>query len=766
MPKFRLFGSGALTMIHAEIRLNHDDPTARLSLAGSASDGHLARQGNDLIFSLPADQSAYLLQPGNTRGFKSRQKTFIPLPAGKLLRGAVSPAQTSASATLYLFVCDESGAPLVRKALKLDNDNEEVVFRRPAGATKAFVAIRLVGQGRLRPFTLAFEAAPVEAQIDPFFSTAVRMLAQRGEDDLLMDYLTLAMKLQGPIGQKRHLGAAANDAARAKRFKVEAKCLQMLHEATPSPTLEQKIARSHYRNADYPSLAQTIDRWPHVLRAREQGPFFGAAEEIRAAAALADRLQTPHPQRYRPLGLAPRMAYCLHNSLPYASGGYATRSHGLMRGMAAAGRRGVVLARPGFPSDTKSGTGAPEGRSVRRIDGTTYRFENSFDRKGQLYRYMVRAGEYFADTAPRDVTIIQAASNFYTGLAGAYAAAARRLPFVYEVRGFWELTRESRDAAFAQTPLYERNRRLEQACAHLADHVLTLTPSMKSEIESWGVPSERVTLAPNAVDPETFKPLPRDVRLAERLGLSPEDLVIGYIGSFVDYEGLDMLVDATLRLMVKDARVRLLIVGDDTPGGRASVPVGEELRARVAASGMAERVLFTGRISHEEVPAHYSLIDICPFPRRPLPVCEMVSPMKPLEAMAMGKCVIVSSVGGMEGMVRDEETGLVFAKGDPGALYGALSKAADPEVRARLGRKAREWVTRERAWTTVGASVADLHAALTSGDAGFRNRPHEYAAALERFAQTFPILPVVEAAGDFLNRNTESDEEDPVPFRD
>lgn len=753
MPKFRLFGSTAPKPVSFPVALDINGESISFELTVPPESRGVSRQGDDLVFALPDDRPVYLVQPGNNRGFQSPQNTFIPLPAGDSLRASVSLAPLAGSVNLYLFLCDEAGAPLVRKALK-PAGGDVITFTRPKGAAKAFVAVRLADDGRLGPLTLSVAPATSgnlpKPDISPFFTAAVQTLARNGQDDLLMDYLAAAVKSEGRTNRARYLGAAANEAARAKRFGAEARCLERLNDMAPSNGLQQKIARAYHRDARYESLAETLTRWPHVLETHSRSPFDTGAQEIRAAAALAEHLRTPHAERYQSLTASPRAAYLLHNALPYASGGYATRGHGLMRGLIAAGGAGSVLARPGFPSDTKPDSGAPPGASRRRIDGVTYRFENSFGRPGQLYRYIRDAGDYFAEAAPRGVTVIQAASNFYTGLAGAYAAVLRKRPFIYEVRGFWELTRESRDPAFAQTPLYRRNRRLEQSCAHLADHVLTLTSSMKREIESWGVPPERVTLAPNAVDPDIFTPVPRDARLGAKLGLTPDNLVIGYVGSFVDYEGLDMMVEASLRLMARDARVRLMIVGDDTPGGKAAVPVGVQLRAQVEASGMADRVLFPGRVPHEDVPAYYSLIDICPFPRRPVPVCEMVSPMKPLEAMAMSKCVIVSSVGGMEGMVRNDETGLIFRKGDVNALHAALRKALDPDLRRRLGAQARDWVRRERSWNTIGASVADLHGAVTSGEAGFRHHPDAYDKAIKRFSKAFPILPVIEAAGDAL----------------
>ena len=705
----------------------------------------LSWSGDDLAFDLPSDAPVYLVQPGNTLGFQSAQKHFIAIPDAERFIASVSIAGTAPVAALYLFVCDDSGTPLVRKAMKL-GETTEINFARPAGATQAFVAIRLVGKGKLRRVGLRLSSTtlPVELRpgIDPSFTAAVRLLADGQHDELLDAYVERIAAEHSTTRRTRYIGAAANEAARAKRYAVETRCLERLNAMSPSPSLQQKIARSLYRDANYPALVELVARWPHILDTQPTTPFHDGAQELAAANALARHIAVPHAERYRDLTDAPRVAYCLHNSLPYASGGYATRSHGLMCGLLASGGAGSVLARPGFPSDTKADTDAPRGPSSQVVDGVEYRFENSFGRPGQLFRYMRRAGDYFAATARQDVTVIQSASNFYTGLAGSYAAASRRLPFVYEIRGFWELTRASRDEAFSSSPIYHRNRRLEQAAAHLADHVLTLTPSMKREIESWGIPPERVTLAPNAVDPQLFAPIARDAALAARLGLSPDDIVIGYVGSFIDYEGLDMLVDATIRLMQRDPRVRLLMVGDDSPGGKASTPVSVELRAQANASGVGDRMIFTGRIPHDEVPAHYSLVDICPFPRRPVAVCEMVSPMKPLEAMAMGKCLVVSSVGGMEGMVHDDRTGIVFQKGSEDSLLAALTKAVDdPDLRRRLGAEARSWAKRERSWNNVARSVVDLHGALTSGEAGFRNRPEDHRLALAAFAAAFPTFP-------------------------
>ena len=295
--------------------------------------------------------------------------------------------------------------------------------------------------------------------------------------------------------------------------------------------------------------------------------------------------------------------------------------------------------------------------------------------------------------------LVIAASNHLTSLPAQIAAARQGTPFIYEVRGFWEITRASREPEYLDTEAYSVQARLEAISADSADHVFTLTGGMREELIRRGVSGAKVTLLPNSCLPEQFLPQPRDRQLAEALNI-PEDVpVIGYIGSFVQYEGLDDLARAAAILKGRGVEFRLLLVGNENVSRQEKGPITAMIEAVATESGLADWLIMPGRVPHDQVAMYYSLIDIAPFPRKPQLVTEMVSPMKPLEAMAMQKAVAASSVAALAEMIRDGETGLIFEKGNPGALADVLQRLIeDPELREKLGRNGRTWVETERSW--------------------------------------------------------------------
>ncbi|MDO5663317.1 MAG: glycosyltransferase, partial [Brachybacterium sp.] len=208
--------------------------------------------------------------------------------------------------------------------------------------------------------------------------------------------------------------------------------------------------------------------------------------------------------------------------------------------------------------------------------------------------------------------------------------------------GLWEVTRGSRDPEWGRSDQYRYIARMEADAARGADRVLAITEALKGELVERGVAEDTITLVPNGVDTERFTPLPRDEDLAASLGVT-DTRVIGYVGTIADYEGLGLLLAAARELRRTREDFHVLIVGDGA--------VLEDLREQVRADGLTDVVTFTGRVPHEDVERYYSIIDITPFPRLPLPVCEMVSPLKPFEAMAMGKAVIASDVAALAEIV-------------------------------------------------------------------------------------------------------------------
>ncbi len=492
-------------------------------------------------------------------------------------------------------------------------------------------------------------------------------------------------------------------------------------------------ARSPARLARLPKTA-----WRLWREARHGQPAIGAAlggtKPPRPVANDALALLEAIPRRASPAvePVAGRLAYGLHNRLPWSSGGYATRAQGLAAGMRAAGLEVVGVTRPGFPLDLRPEL-TPEDLSLRdTIEGIDYH-RISFPQRTDIpvADYMRAAADALEDKLRQlRPAWVMAASNHVTALPALIAARRLGLPFVYEVRGFWEVTRQSREPEFERQAAFRIQRQLESGVARAADHVLTLTGPMQEELVRRGVDARKITLLPNSCDPARFAPRPRDPVLADRLGIPATVPVIGYIGTFVQYEGLEDLVAACALLLDRGRDFRLVLVGNENASGGEKGPITAEIGRLAAATGLADRLIMPGRVPHEEVEAYYSLLDIAPFPRKPQPVTEMVSPMKPLEALAMEKAVVVSSVAALTEMIADERTGLVFAKGEVASLADALDRLiGDPALCARLGRDGRDWVVRERTWSEMGRRARATLEALAAADP-----PLPRAATAEGFA--------------------------------
>ncbi|RRR18461.1 hypothetical protein DS079_09655 [Brachybacterium paraconglomeratum] len=397
--------------------------------------------------------------------------------------------------------------------------------------------------------------------------------------------------------------------------------------------------------------------------------------------------------------------YMLHNALPHHSGGYATRTHGLLTELGRAGWDVDGVTRLGYPYDMPKMADVPDlppHEVVGEVDYHHLLTGRQIEKKNPMHDYVSRYVDALLPLAREErPAILHGASNHWNGLAAVMAGRILGIPSVYEVRGLWEVTRGSRDPEWGRSDQYRYIARMEADAARGATKVLAITQALKDELIERGVDEDKIVLVPNGVDTERFTPLPRDEELASELGVDGRT-VIGYVGTIVDYEGLDLLLEATARLKRSREDFRVLIVGD---GAKL-----EELQASAAEQGLDDVVTFTGRVPHEEVERYYSIIDVTPFPRLPLPVCEMVSPLKPFEAMAMGKAVIASDVAALAEIVTPEMNGLLHEKGSAESLTEQLTALLDdPPLAARLGSRARDWVVAERDWTAMAARIAKAY---------------------------------------------------------
>ncbi len=307
--------------------------------------------------------------------------------------------------------------------------------------------------------------------------------------------------------------------------------------------------------------------------------------------------------------------------------------------------------------------------------------------------------------------LLHAHSPALNGLAALRAGRRLGLPVLYEVRAFWEDAAVDHGTSRDGGTRYRASRALETHVLRKADSVTVLCEGIRKDVAARGIPEGKVTVIPNSVDVERFSTeRRRDPELTRALGLDGCE-VLGFLGSFYAYEGLELLIEAFPALLSKRPRLRAILVGEG--------PREEVLRRRVRELGIEDKVLFPGRVPHSEVRRYYDLVDVLVYPRFAMRLTEMVTPLKPLEAMAMGKLLVASNVGGHRELIRDGETGLLFEAGNVSDLVRKVLLAfEDEELGRRIPARARRFVEDERTWGRAVAAYGPVYERLMKERAG------------------------------------------------
>lgn len=486
---------------------------------------------------------------------------------------------------------------------------------------------------------------------------------------------------------------------------------QRLEDRPTAETLGHVINRAWFAHGKIEEPGAALDQWPD-LAAQLTGPVKRLADRIHGGRRMAGAEEWI-PRRAPGAAYVAernRLMYCVHSTPAYNSNGYSTRTRGVAAGLTANGIDVRVVARAGYPWDSQADVPAPpRRRSVTTLDGVDYvhltgpnvnhaphdhvvlQMADAFVREARLYR----------------PSMIQAASNHRTGLAALIAARRLGLPFVYEVRGLWELTEASANRDWLQSDRYAIAKRLETLVASEADHVLAITQEIADELVARGVDADRISLLANGVDPNQFTPLYPDPEMKRRLVPHPSGLTglptIGFAGSMVDYEGLDDLLEASAILDSQGVQHHVVLAG--------SGPAEARLRA-MAQEKALHHVTFLGRLPAADIPRLLSVLDVVACPRKSTFITDLVSPLKPLEAMSAGRAVVLSDVAPNTTIAGvDGARAVLHAADDPRSLADALqSLLLDADVRRRLGRHARRWVLAERSWKHLGQTIVEAHA--------------------------------------------------------
>jgi PEP-CTERM/exosortase A-associated glycosyltransferase len=365
------------------------------------------------------------------------------------------------------------------------------------------------------------------------------------------------------------------------------------------------------------------------------------------------------------------------------------------------------------------------GGAVEEVDGL--RFYRTRTRDGAAARLPVvnqwlvvrslerRLPEIIAAERP---DLLHAHSPSLNGVAAVRVGRRLKIPVVYECRAFWEDAAADHGTSKEWGLRYRLTRALETWVFERAQAVTCICDGLRKDILARGIPEAKVTVIPNAVDVDRFSYCrPRDTSLARELGLK-DATVLGFIGSFYAYEGLGLAVKAMPQILSKQPGARLLLVG----GG----PRETELKTLARTLGVPDKVVFPGRVPHQVVDRYYSLVDILVYPRLPMRLTDLVTPLKPLEAMAQGKLVLASDVGGHRELIRDGENGRLFRAGSAEALGSAVMEllaARDSwDTQRESGRR---FVERERNWRmsveryrAVYQRLLGVEAALEAAEGG------------------------------------------------
>lgn len=379
-----------------------------------------------------------------------------------------------------------------------------------------------------------------------------------------------------------------------------------------------------------------------------------------------------------PFRFSQRLLYVVNHCYPFSSNGYAVRTHAVARALVDQGLEVIVASRPGLPWDRKEVSG--EYFTVEhQIDGVRYLHTPKPSQVGLTpEEYVAQSAEVYVELIRIFKPIaVMAASNWRNALPAALAANDTGRLFYYEVRGFWEITRIASEPDWQQTDDFREEVQNEVAVARAAEQLFTLNSFMCDELVRRGVKRARIDLVPNGF-PGWVECEGSNADLKKKLGIQSR-YIVGYIGSFNGYEGLEDLIEAAASVRRNGVDLSILLVGSSESmgigaGGTLKCSASERYRSLASNLGFESFLILPGRVAPEQIDDYYELLDLFVIPRKPCDVCEIVSPMKPLEAVAHGKHVLMSDVNALADIGDICSLFSLFKKGDIKSLAAALEK--------------------------------------------------------------------------------------------
>ncbi|MFC0582686.1 glycosyltransferase family 4 protein [Micrococcoides hystricis] len=505
---------------------------------------------------------------------------------------------------------------------------------------------------------------------------------------MIASALDFFWSLDAPSVAEQIVQARLEQAVASLDETLRAELLELANYLQHPQFLHQVNVRELWVNNEFESIGAYL-RWMNTTPDTETSRL---ATQADAAVELERLLKEPAATARTDQPGEEHIVCFLHASVPQQSGGYAIRAHGIFTNLADHGVKITAITRPGYP-DTAQGhvvSDVVDGIEYHRLPGL-----ESYNH-GEA-SYMLECVEVYKQQLLQfKATKVHVRSTYLIAIPAIIAARQLGLKIVYEVSGLWELVYQESEPSYSLHKRAPFGEYWETLAVQYADEVLTMNAPMTDLLLERGADPQHLNLAPNAVDTRQFTPSYSTLRTTPR---------IGYIGSIVAYENLDLLVRAVKVLRDEGLRFDVRIIGD----GNAATHV----RSLISRVGVDDVISMPGRIPHDQVAEEYTKMDIMAYPRKSTLATDTVTPLKPFEALAMGKAVVVSDVPPLREIAGDGTRGLVFQANKVYALADALrTLITDWELREELGKAGRQWVEQERSWSTVVDAFTDAYAKL------------------------------------------------------
>ena len=464
--------------------------------------------------------------------------------------------------------------------------------------------------------------------------------------------------------------------------------IQQVPASEENPQLLKKLAFLLYDAGELNAPASLLER-------EEVNDCLIGDERIKSSRILAEnkifREGYSIPKRpvntHRP---KTKVAYVCHTSFPHHTNGYAVRTHNVALHLKKQGLDIHCISRPGYPWDRKDALDLHDIKNAIDIDGLEYfHYKTANSGKQPFNDFVESATDTLYEHIKRNqISHILAASNYLNALPAIMAARRAGIPFIYDVRGLWEYSTASKVAGWEETERFNYSRKLETLISSEADTVITISTALKEKLIARGVEKEKIQVALNAT--EKTDHLNSKENLRENLGISNKAIVFGFIGTMEKLEGLDNLLFATKSLIEKGHDVFILLVGDGHHTNHLK-DLSHDLN-------MTENVRFIGRVSHKQAKNYYAAIDICVYPRLAESVCQLVPPLKPLEALSHNKRIVVPALKPIIELVGEAKNVFIVEPNDAETLTCILEKIIDSSSENQIAEEGFDFVLTQRSW--------------------------------------------------------------------